>query len=78
MQRTLLLPIATLALFAACSGSGTPPTAPEPSLARGGSTSPADKGSCGPKDELNKGNEKHCAPGQSPGNSNSPGNSGNP
>jgi hypothetical protein len=71
------LTIAAVLALAACS-SPTEPTRAfprAPSLEAGGSTAPADKGSCGPKDDINNGNEKHCAPGTSPGSSNSPGNS---
>ena len=68
-MRSLLATFCVIA-FAACGNTPTAPKGPAPSLSRG-STSPADKGSCADHD-------KHCSPGKSPGNSNSPGNSGPP
>ena len=57
----------------------TDPTRALPSKAHldaGGSTAPADKGSCNPNDpDTSPGNLKHCAPGKAPGNSTSPGES---
>lgn len=75
-MRYLMTLLAVVAMACSPSSNPTAPSFPsKPSLEVGGSTAPADKGSCGPKDEINAGNLKHCAPGTSPGNSNSPGNS---
>lgn len=72
---TMLLSVVLMA----CSGPTAPSNArvpQSPSLDVGGSTAPADKGSCNPNDpDTSPGNLKHCSPGHAPGNSNSPGNS---
>ena len=67
-----------LALAVAACSSPTAPTRviqPRAVFDVGGSTSPADKGSCNPNGDTNAGNLKHCSPGHAPGGSNSPGSS---